>query len=350
MKNYTLNDRTQLAIIPHLLITEELLATIASNHTAKISAMPDLGIAHNGTRMCGGFFTGSICTWQSEIPLIPIDATVNVCGTCLYKLKHEISIEKFTNSVNEVLSDTSKYTWNYNNGNHFITLLYSDGKLDIEEGFYMLVHASANEYKYDPDEGLYPTSNVWYSPYIQTIQKDNRYLRYISGKHAERFYSIAHKLLGFNENRNDFFIESVLKNNIDYKSLSIQHYGMPDPQTICIGAHWENKPYTLLTAPGKPIYIVNPIDEFHGSPHGFGLELKHPEIDYTNNGISICGKEFLKGQNISIGNDAVNRCTTNNTDIDTHVSKILSVCPGNVIGKLEQIVSFSKDGWITWKN
>ncbi len=93
MKNLTLNDPTQRELLSHLQITENLLAKVGTKlsgckKTASITAMPDLGIAHNVTRMRGGFFTGAHYTWDSDVPFIPVDTTVNVCGTAIFRISN----------------------------------------------------------------------------------------------------------------------------------------------------------------------------------------------------------------------------------------------------------------------
>lgn len=352
MKNLTLNDYTQLELLTHLKVTEELLTRVATNlsgckKTATITAMPDLGIAKNVTRMMGGFFTGAHYTWDSDVPFIPVDATVNVCGTAVFRLKKEISINNFLSKVNNVLADCSQYTWNYTVGNHFISLARSNGEYGLEAGYYMIVHASANEFKYGKN-GLYPSSGVWYEKYIQTeyLENSTRYLRYIAGEPAIRFYDIAKGLIQFNTERNQHFIKSVLGNEfLGEEILSIQHYGMPNDHTICIGTHWESTLYTLLTAPGKPIYLINPDkSSFFSSPHGFGLELKTPRIEFSSNSITLGENSFLLGESINIGTDAINRYHS-----EEAISKLLNICPGNIVGKMQQIVSISKDGTKIWR-
>ncbi len=351
MKNLTLNDPTQRELLSHLQITENLLTKVATKlsgceKTACITAMPDLGIAHNVTRMRGGFFTGAHYTWDSDEPFIPVDTTVNVCGTAVFRLSKEISIDDFLSRVNNVLQNDLSYTWNYTNGNHFISLVKSNGEYGFDTGYYMIVHASANEFK----NFLYPNSGVWYEKDIKIEYDDNsaRYLRYITGNSAARFYNIAKNLIQFNAERNRYFITSVLGSEfLEKEILSIQHYGMPNNHTVCIGAHWEPTMYTLLTAPGKPIYLVNPNkDTFAGSPHGFGLSLANPKVVFDSNSITI-GKKKFKSGSIEIGTDAINRCSS--TDVKEHVCKILDVCPGNIVGKLQQIVSISKDGTKIWQ-
>lgn len=357
MINLTLNDKTQKEIIKHLKVTEMLLSNVATKLSlckkeALITAMPDLGISHNITRMMGGFFTGACYSWESDIPFIPIDATVNVCGTAIYKLSKEIPINKFISNVNKVINDKSRYTWNYTNGNHFVILAESKEEYGFEKGYYMIVHASANEYKYGVN-GLYPSNDIWYQKYIKTEydKNSNRYLRYIEGDYATRFYDIAKDLIEFNRKRNRYFVKKVLNNEFYEKEiLNINHYGMPNNHSICIGAHWDCSIYPLLTSFSKPIYIIKPNkDTFNYSPHGLGLYLENPKIEFTTNGITIGKKKFFLGDNITIGTDAINRCNLPSDDTDKYASSILDICKGNIIGKLHQIVSISKDGTKVFK-
>ena len=114
MINLTINDLTQENILELLNKTEKLLSKVAtklsnSEKTATIYAMPDLGIAQNGTRMIGGFYTGACYTWNSDIPFIPVDATVNVCGTAVYKLNKNITNEEFIERLNNVMNNRNTY-------------------------------------------------------------------------------------------------------------------------------------------------------------------------------------------------------------------------------------------------
>ena len=116
-------------------------------------------------------YTGACYTWNSDVPFIPVDATVNVCGTAVYKLNKNVTNEEFIERLNNVMNnrntywdfvnkylpkdvlnsidvnDASKFFWNYNKGNHFVIFAESDGKYGLEEGQYMIVHASAIELK-----------------------------------------------------------------------------------------------------------------------------------------------------------------------------------------------------------
>ena len=106
----TLRDNTQIKVIEQLKQTEKLIATVATKlskgkRECNIYAMPDLGIASNITRMCGGMYTGSCYTWETDEPFIPIDSTVNVCGTAIFKLKREITPKEFRNRVEKEFKD-----------------------------------------------------------------------------------------------------------------------------------------------------------------------------------------------------------------------------------------------------
>ena len=352
MIDLTIHEKTQKEIIKHLKITEKLLSSVTSRLShqqkrAKITALPDLGISRNVTRMMGGFFTGACYSWDCEIPFIPIDATVNACGTAIYKLRKEIDTKELVKRVLKEQNDKSKFNWNYTTGNHFVILAQSKGEYELESGNYFIVHASANEYKYGK-YGLYPGDNVWYQKDIkkEVDKNNNRYLRYITGDSAIKFYQIARELLTFNQERNRYFCERVLGNEFSEKEvLNINHYGMPNNHTICIGAHFELKEYPLLTSFQKPIYLISPNqDTFSYSPHGLGLFLEKPEIQYSENKIRIGKKEFSYGESIEIGIDAINRQSSKNSDLDAYVAKILTICKGNITGKLYQMASISKDG------
>lgn len=352
MIDLTLHDETQKEILKHLEITEKLLSTATTKLShcrkeAKIVALPDLGISRNITRMMGGFFTGACYSWDCDIPFIPVDTTVNACGTAVYKLSKEIEIKNFLQRVLKKLEDKSKYTWNYTTGNHFIILAKSIGEYGLSNGYYMIVHASANEYKYGK-KGLYPHETSWYQKDIQieTLENSPRYLRYITGEKAIKFYQIAKELLTFNEERNRYFAKEVLGSSFYEKEiLNINHYGMPNDYTVCIGTYWEQKQYALLTSFQKPIYLITPNqNHFQYSPHGFGLFLENPKIQYKKDKITLGKKDFSYGESIQIGMDAINRQSLKEDNLDRYISGILDICNGDITGKLYQLASISKDG------
>ena len=389
--NFSLNDDTQKKIMEHMETTSGLLSAVATELSgkrkeSKIYAMPDLGIAQNGTRMLGGFYTGACYTWDSDIPFVPVDATVNVCGTAIYKLNKNITTDEFKKRLDKVMNDKNtyiryatthlpsqifnsievndekKFFWNYNVGNHFAILAeQKQGTTEIPAGQYMIVHASAIELKKDNLKyGLYPVPGNWYYDDINTMydEKKNRYLRYIKGDKAIKFFKIANILQAINKDRNRYFCKEVLGELCGEEIVNISHYGMPTNNSVCIGCQWEQEDFTLLTAPGNDIYLVHPnlkswntIDcgekKITLTPHGCGTELRNNKdtIQYINGGIVIGNKFFKKGQSIDIGKDVnVRTINMSSEDLGNYVYGILGKCPGQIYGKMKQLFARTKYG------
>lgn len=389
--NFSLNDNTQKEILKHLETTSKLLSKVGTklSETQKesmIYAMPDLGIAQNGTRMLGGFYTGACYSWNSDVPFVPVDTTVNVCGTTVYKLNQNITVQEFQKRLDNVMQNrdtylkyasthlpsqildsidlerADKFYWNYNVGNHFAILAeQNDDNSELPEGQYMIVHASAIELKKDNLKyGLYPVEGNWYYDDIKTIYDDNenRYLRYIYGKKAVQFAELASMLQKINKDRNRYFCKTVLGELAGEEVINLSHYGMPTNNAVCIGCQWEQEDFTLLTAPGNDIFLVHPnltapntIDlnnkKITLTPHGCGVMLKNSSdtIKYLNDGILIGNKHFKKGESINIGNDVSVR--TNNMDskhVKQHIETVLDRCPGTIYGQMHQLFARTKYG------
>lgn len=389
--NLSLNDNTQKNIMGHLETTSKLLSEVGTELSgtqkeSKIYAMPDLGIAQNGTRMIGGFFTGACYTWDSDVPFVPVDATVNVCGTTVYKLNQRITVQEFQKRLDNVMKNrktylkyasthlpsqildsidierADKFYWNYNVGNHFAILAeQNDDNSELPKGQYMIVHASAIELKKDNLKyGLYPVEGNWYYDDIKTKYDDreNRYLRYIYGKKAFQFSELANMLQKINKDRNRYFCKKVLGELAGEEIINLSHYGMPTNNAICIGCQWEQEDFTLLTAPGNDIYLVHPNvsakntinvnnREITLTPHGCGVMLKNSSdtIEYLDDGILIGNKHFKKGESINIGNDvAVRTKGMNSTSVKQHIETVLEKCPGTIYGQMNQLFARTKYG------
>ena len=389
--NFSLNDNTQKEILKHLEITSELLSKVGTklSETQKesmIYTMPDLGIAQNGTRMLGGFYTGACYSWDSDIPFIPVDATVNVCGTAVYKLKQSITVKEFKERLDRVMSNREtylkyatthlpsqildsidlkredKFYWNYNVGNHFAILAeQNEENLELPEGQYMIVHASAIELKKDNLRyGLYPVEGNWYYDDIETIYDDreNRYLRYIYGKKAVQFAELANILQRINKDRNRYFCKEVLDELAGEEIINLSHYGMPTNNAICIGCQWKQENFILLTAPGNDIYLVHPELSYENTikledksitltPHGCGVRLKNSSdtIEYLDEEILIGNKHFKQGESINIGNDVLVRTDgMYSKQVKRHIEKVLDKCPGTIYGKMHQLFARTKYG------
>ena len=389
--NFSLNDNTQKEILKHLEITSKLLSKVGTELSgtqkeSMIYAMPDLGIAQNGTRMLGGFYTGSCYSWDSDVPFIPVDATVNVCGTAVYRLKQKITPQEFQRRLDGVMKNRKiylkyatthlpsqildsidleredKFYWNYNVENHFAILAEQNGEnSELPEGQYMIVHASAIELKKDNLKyGLYPVEGNWYYDDIQTIydDKENRYLRYIYGKKADQFSELANILQRINKDRNRYFCNAVLGELVGEEVINLSHYGMPTKNAICIGCQWEQDNFTLLTAPGNDIYLVHPDlsskntiklkdKQITLTPHGCGVMLKNSSdtIEYLADGILIGNKHFKNGESINIGNDVLVRTNGMYSEqVKQHIEKVLDTCPGTIYGQIHQLFARTKYG------
>jgi hypothetical protein len=389
IKNFSLNDSTQKEILKHLEITSKLLSKVGTELSgtqkeSMIYAMPDLGIAQNVTRMLGGFYTGACYTWDSDVPFVPVDATVNVCGTTVYKLKQKITPQEFQSRLDSVMknretyikyattylpspilnsidiNDEEKFFWNYNVGNHCVILAeQKQENSEIPVGQYMLVHASAIELKKDNLKYcLYPVEGNWYYNDIQTVYDNNRYLRYICGEKAIKFYKLAEMLQAINKDRNSYFCKAVLGELAGEQIINLSHYGMPNNNTVCIGCQWEQEDFTLLTAPGNDIFLVHPNladkntiklknKDITLTSHGCGVMLKNSSdtIQYLDDGILIGQKHFKIGESVNIGNDVLVRTKgMDEKHLKQHVENILEICPGTIYGKMHQLFARTKYG------
>ena len=311
--NLTLNDRTQKIVLRELETTEKLLSKVATKlsstqKTCDIYAMTDLGIAHNVTRMRGGFFTGAVYSWeQTDIPFVPVDTTVNVCGTALYQINSDIQVDEFKKRCENVLSDILKVISN------------------------------------------------WYYSAIKTETGDNhcRYLQYIEGSKTEQFYKMAKMLETFNAERNYDFCKGVLKNEMGKEILNVAHYGMPSIHEVLIGVQKTDGLATLLTSPGKNVYIVKKRGNFKNDyiPHGFGLELpKGSKLAYHRDYLEIGGKQFTSN-GITIGEDAINRhgSSEKDSELREYVKKIAQINELEICAELKQVCSFSAKGFQVWR-
>lgn len=271
----SIHDTTQEIISSKLAYTEYMLNMVlkklgAKSAFAHITALEDLGFANNIDRMKGGFYTGINVGWNSEIPFIPVDTTVNSCGVSVFKLTTKIELSSFRErieTINELLS-ANGINNNYNRGNHFIAICE-----DLQGCQYLILHASDNKYKFGKN-GLYPREDTWYFNDIKVEAFSNGYIRYLIGKSAERFYSIYLEAEKSNPQRNQIVASLLLDGISDFQEVMYApHYGMPDAQSVCIGSQWRlDKTIPLLTKAGSPIYLIkeeSPICQF--MPHGFGL-------------------------------------------------------------------------------
>lgn len=356
MINNTLNDCTQKVILPILKVTETLISKAINqidsiNPEVEIVAMPDLGFSNNAIRMKGGFYTGMYLKWNSNTPFVPVDATINSCGVSIFLLNNSISYENFNEKIELAKNSISNlgYNWNFERGNHFISLCQlNDGRHCV------VMHASADEYKKSiSDYSLYPLPGIWYYDDIKVIQSssDNgRYLRYLSGKPAERFISIATRLEDINHKRLNQIAEMLFGDYIESEMLYIPHYGMPTETSIAIGCSWKKEYSVLLTVPGRDFYIISD-KAAHGNniwltPHGFGAEIFSPKVTYESNNYLINGTIVRNDDDVKRINKKDIRCAKlSSIDVSLHAEKIIKKCNAEIAYKIHPLMTVSGNGF-----
>ena len=319
--------------------------------------MTDLGFADNVGRMLGGFYTGGVYTWEGDAPFVPVDATVNSCGVSLYSLRHAIeSREEFDQRIADAIERTREkcsYLWNFDMGNHFVTYGTIDGTP------HLMMHSSASEFKKQYN-GLYPTEGNWYRDDIKRIDDEGtgRSLRFIDGSTAETFIATAQSLERFNAARHRYFAGEIAgHSNVAEEVSNEQHYGMPTRNSVAIGCQWKRKEMQiLLTAPQKPIYLLDPKEGGENEvsidgerlvlfPHGLGKRATMaPTIAYRPNALEINGTPY--GADDSLRKKSVGFALRNFDDaeaahrkIPAIIQEILAVCPAKIRGTFQQVFS-----------
>lgn len=367
MINLTNNDFTQKIILGHLQTTENMLREIGSKlsnseQEAQIIAMPDLGFPRNTIRILGGFFTGALYSWETKVPFIPVDTTVNSCGVSVFKLNKPIEDEEtFFKLIKYGIkqSQNSSYDWNYDSGNHFINYGIVEHSEQIPTGYYVVLHSSASEFK-DYHNGLYPKKDNWFYHKIHTYNYGNRYIRYISGKTAEEFYNTSSVVNNYNKIRQRYFANILFENNneIEDEVLYAAHYGMPNINSVAIGCNYIEKEsmYLLLTTPNQPCFFIKPYSggqnqinlfkEFLLTPHGLGMQMID-EFDFNyapNNNLLFNNKLYSKEDKLSFKTDLkIRDCFYNNSLHKTDIEKFLVNCPGQIIGEFKTKYSYNNN-------
>ena len=342
----TFTDETRLKILPHLKGTETLINAIAYKlcgvtANAKVLPLEDLCVADNIVRMRGGFFTGSYIEWQCEIPFIPVDATLNACGVSVFKLNKAYTAQNFRDLVERAKASYDKERWNFCRGNHFISLCKDD-----DDDFYLVIHASDNSFKFG-ENGLYPYNGAWYENQIETIVQDDRYIRYIKGAAAEKFYSLYLQAEEQNPLRNKELCARIFGEDCFTEVLYSPHYGMPSKTSIAIGCQWGRKDLVILTAPGKDIFLFNG-DSSVKYPHGFGMVVdKIESIDYKSGEFYINNKK-IDGLANFIEIASLKNRFSNSTVNQSFLEAFLQGKPFNVVKRLKQIAAYTRDGYCTY--
>lgn len=264
-----LDDDTQKVLLPYLYETQQLFDKAIRKHDPNpnsfccIFPSLDLGIPNNVQRLAGGFATGMLVTWQCGIDIVPVDATVNVCTSSVFKLcnfdpkcleDHDYWLETLQLYFDKASSEKG-YSFSFLSGNHFL-IVAQDKENDNE--YYLVLHSSANELK-ESYMGLYPVEGNWYAEYIKIIPGNNgRYFHYLKDEEARYFIQMAENFRNYNEQIHKYLAELI--NGAPFKKSEMlikHHYYMPTENSIALGTFAEpiGEKVPLFSAPGKNIYI-----------------------------------------------------------------------------------------------
>ncbi|MGI5191446.1 hypothetical protein ACQEVI_25125 [Promicromonospora sp. CA-289599] len=365
MKSLGRVDATKRLLLEELRVTEQMLASAATKESrrycdAQITTLPDLGLPYNVRRMHGGFFTGACYQWESDVPLVPIDATVNVCGVSIFRTDIDISsAEHFRERIDHAknaLAETTPFVWNFTSGHHFIILAESDGAGTLPAGRYIVLHASTAEFKAQFN-GLYPGPTNWYSDAVKTLDGENgRYLRYLAGRPAEEFYRTASMLESYQRERQRICAALVVGNrHLQEEILSLPHYGMPDQASVAIGCQWvspASADYVLLTRPRGPIFLLrareggsNTLNTMNGerllAPHGLGVRAEHElTLGRTAETLVVSGQQFPLESSLVDAPIA----TIREFDREETMREVTAACPSDIEAELVQIHAYFRTG------
>lgn len=295
-----LNDRTQQILLPYIHETEILFTKAIKKHDQSknsfchIIPSLDLGFPNNVQRLAGGFATGMLVTWNCGLDIIPVDATVNICTSSVYKLDN-VDTQWITNpktfydmikKYSHIASEEKGYSFSFTTGNHFLLL----AKDTASDDYYLVMHSSANELKHSY-MGLYPVEGNWYSNKLKYIKGENgRYFYYLKDEDARYFTRMVKNFQKYNEQIHLWLAKKINGGNFSNDNNWMKHhYYMPTNQSIAIGTFAESigTQVPIFSSYQQPIYIfeigadnfqIN-LGEKKGKvclvPHGWGQEIEH---------------------------------------------------------------------------
>lgn len=291
-----LNDTSQQKLLPYLKTTRELFSQVIKKHDqgndsfCRIFPSLDLGFPNNVQRLAGGFATGMLITWNCGIDIVPVDATVNVCTSSVFRLTNfnpENLKDNYQEKLSKIFNKASEkkgYSFSFAIGNHFFMIAQDI----VTHDYYLVLHSSANELK-NSYMGLYPVEKNWYADKVKCLYGEkNRYIRYLKDNDARHFITMAHHFEHYNVQIHKWLAEQINgKSPLDETHMWIKHhYYMPTDNSIAIGTFAEpiGQEVPLFSAPGKPVYIFEiGRDNWQVSlgdgrkvclvPHGWGQEI-----------------------------------------------------------------------------
>jgi hypothetical protein len=355
-------DITQDNLSKYINVTNELiidaLKLYDTSAESKIITTMELGFPNDIIRLAGGFGIGFYVQWNASIPFIPIDTTVNVCTTSLFTLSCNIE-EKITpiliQKVQEQILQCG-FRANFNRGNHFI--IYTKSR--ISNQYFLILHSDAY---IDGYESMTPELNNWYYNDIKILTKGNRYLRYIIGDVAQKYYTKTKYYELQNSIKHNYVANNIVGSDAVIENSQIfHHHCMPSPSSILVGCYSisSNTTVPILSSPDKPIYLYkfdesrekqNYINDYNFIvPHGWGrcfdgdfsihLDLFNNALFLNNSKFEIHSKHTFKScENIKI------RSFENSNRHDEYLEILQRYYTGINIDMLDQLIAYNKSGF-----
>jgi hypothetical protein len=361
---FSSEDPAHRVLVPYLRESERLLQNavtqIDPSGDAQITLAADLSFPHDVMRLCGGFATGIFVEWRCDVPFLPVDIAMNVDVSSVFLLHDDWASQLGAHDFQRLRETfaSSSYVFNFHKGNHFI----SAGLSELE-GPVLVVHSNEKEFKFQSN-GLVPVAGNWFADKVQEARADGRRLRYLSGEPAARVIALARSLNEYSIERHRF-VASVLGKFAGWRDESHDiHYFMPTPQSACLGSFLcqPGDVVPIFSAPGCPIDLfqveaggenmVRSINADHAwllVPHGWGkTALADTEIRVQSDGCAIDNRWYVAEPQVSLGKDPglVKRLfATDPASPDSMASCMKQHCPGQVVGQIRQLVSYSREGF-----
>jgi len=355
--DFTRNNLSKYINFTNELIIDALKLYDASAESKIITTM-ELGFPNDIIRLAGGFGTGLYVQWNACIPFIPIDTTVNVCTTSLFTLSNDIE-EKITPAlIQNIQEQILLYGFkpNFNRGNHFI--IYAKSR--VSKQYFLILHSDTYS---DGYESMSPEFKNWYYNDIKVLNKGNRYLRYIIGDVAQKYYAKTKYYENQNITKHNHVANNIIGNDAMIENSQIlHHHCMPSSSSILIGCYLisTNTTLPILSSPGRPIYLYkfdksleeqNYIDNHHFIvPHGWGryfdgdfsvqLDIPNNTLFINNDSFKIQPKQTFKYcKNIKI------RSFNNSDKYDDYLNLLQNYYTGINIDMLDQLIAYNKLGF-----
>jgi hypothetical protein len=353
------DDLAQTGLLEHLAQTEHLLRQELRkiDHTAdcEVIAAADLGIPYDAIRLSGGFATGCFVQWNCRIPVVPIDITMNIDTSSVFWVS-ESSIDCFTkknlSTVRDKIEMRTGYEWNFDEGNHFITLTQEE----LSGCFAIIIHSNEREFK-NQYNGLCPTDNNWFARDV--VVSDDGRLRLLVGRPAEIFVSTSHMLEPYNIARHRFVLHELLSGLGQIEDeLHVHHYYMPSISSAALGCYIvpPGQRVPIFSQPGKPIIMYagypggpNTV-QIEGQercviPHGFGIGLDRPlHLIIRRDEFEFQDSIYPRQPRVSLLNDpSVMRREF--PSVQAFLDALTLPCPGKVVGIFRQLRSLTQFGF-----